>query len=77
MFVSSTRLCIHNIPATVDDAKLRKVVLKAVGDREARLTEVSIQILIELNLFLYKHKVAMKNLASGGMLLFVYYQLNL
>ncbi|KAK3696107.1 hypothetical protein RRG08_061882 [Elysia crispata] len=42
IFVSSTRLCIHNIPATVDDAKLRKIIIKAVGDREARLTECRI-----------------------------------
>ncbi|RUS81801.1 hypothetical protein EGW08_010438 [Elysia chlorotica] len=42
VFVSSTRLCIHNIPPTVDDAKLRKIIIKAVGDREARLTECRI-----------------------------------
>ncbi|GFS08779.1 RNA-binding protein 28 [Elysia marginata] len=42
VFVSSTRLCIHNIPATIDDAKLRKILIKAVKDRDAKITECRI-----------------------------------
>uniref|UniRef100_A0A8D0E4H1 RNA binding motif protein 28 n=1 Tax=Salvator merianae TaxID=96440 RepID=A0A8D0E4H1_SALMN len=31
IFVSRTRLCIHNLPKSVDDARLRKLMLQAVG----------------------------------------------
>ncbi|XP_062990520.1 RNA-binding protein 28 [Elgaria multicarinata webbii] len=31
IFVSRTRLCVHNLPKSVDDARLRKLMLQAVG----------------------------------------------
>ncbi|KAI8791659.1 RNA-binding protein 28 [Biomphalaria glabrata] len=42
IFVSSTRLCVHNIPATVTDQRLRKIVYQAAGDRSAKVTECRI-----------------------------------
>ena len=41
VFISTTRLCVRNIPTRVDDTQLRKVYLKAVGDKAAVITEVS------------------------------------
>ncbi|XP_025033274.1 RNA-binding protein 28-like, partial [Python bivittatus] len=31
IFVSQTRLCVHNLPKSVNDAALRKIMLQAVG----------------------------------------------
>ncbi|BFZ09199.1 hypothetical protein BsWGS_12238 [Bradybaena similaris] len=42
VFVSSTRLCVHNIPPTVSDQELRKIVLTAAGDGQAKLVECRI-----------------------------------
>ena len=40
IFVSTTRLCIRNLPITVDDKKLKQEFLKAAGDKSAVITEV-------------------------------------
>lgn len=41
MYVSKTRLCVHNLPKSVDDKKLRALCLEAVKDQKAvRITEV-------------------------------------
>ncbi|CAG5134176.1 unnamed protein product, partial [Candidula unifasciata] len=42
VFVSSTRLCVHNIPPTVTDQQLREIVVKAAGDKQAKLVECRI-----------------------------------
>ncbi|XP_051890152.1 RNA-binding protein 28 [Pristis pectinata] len=42
IFVSPTRLCIHNIPKSVTDKQLRKLCLQAVGTKEARIKECRI-----------------------------------
>ncbi|XP_062929034.1 RNA-binding protein 28 [Mobula hypostoma] len=42
IFVSPTRLCIHNIPKSVTDEQLRKLCLQAVGAKEARIKECRI-----------------------------------
>ncbi|CAL1541094.1 unnamed protein product [Lymnaea stagnalis] len=36
IFVSSTRLCVHNIPPTVVDQRLRQIVYQAAGDKSAK-----------------------------------------
>lgn len=42
VFVSQTRLCVHNLPKSVDDATLRKIMLQAAGGAAgARIKEVS------------------------------------
>ena len=41
IFVSTTRLCVHNIPVRVDDKQLKTIFLKAAEDRKAHITEVS------------------------------------
>lgn len=42
VFVSQTRLCVHNLPKSVDDAALRKTMLQAAGGAAgARIKEVS------------------------------------
>ena len=42
IFVSSTRLSVHNIPVNVDEKQLKKVFLKACGDKTALVNEVRI-----------------------------------
>ncbi|XP_064629377.1 RNA-binding protein 28-like [Lineus longissimus] len=42
VFVSKTRLCVRNIPPTVDDQALRKVYMKSVDNRNAKITECRI-----------------------------------
>lgn len=43
IFVSRTRLCVHNLPKSVDDARLRKLMLQAVsGESGVRIKEVSL-----------------------------------
>ncbi|XP_059150152.1 RNA-binding protein 28-like [Physella acuta] len=42
IFVSSTRLCVHNLPSTVTDQALRKVVYQAAQDKAAKITECRI-----------------------------------
>ncbi|XP_042325887.1 RNA-binding protein 28 [Sceloporus undulatus] len=40
IFVSRTRLCVHNLPKSVDDARLRKLMLQAMGSaRGIRIKE--------------------------------------
>ncbi|KAM8820182.1 RNA-binding protein 28 [Eudromia elegans] len=40
VFVSRTRLCVHNLPKAVDSARLRRLMLAAAGGRRAaRITE--------------------------------------
>lgn len=39
IFVSSTRLCVHNIPTKVDEKELRQVLLNAAEDPQAKITE--------------------------------------
>ncbi len=41
IFVSTTRLCVRNIPIQVKDKDLKKVFLKAVNDKSAVITEVN------------------------------------
>lgn len=41
MFVSKTRLCVHNLPKSVDNKKLKSLCLQAVkGAKGVRITEV-------------------------------------
>lgn len=42
IFISPTRICVHNIPTQVDDKELRKVYLNAVNDKSAIITECRI-----------------------------------
>ena len=42
IFVSQTRLCLHNLPKAVDDKQLRKLLLEATaGEKGVRIQEVS------------------------------------
>ncbi|XP_013772254.1 RNA-binding protein 28-like, partial [Limulus polyphemus] len=41
-FVSPIRLMVHNIPASVDDRKLKGIFLQAVGDTKSRITEARV-----------------------------------
>ena len=41
MFVSTTRLTVHNIPKNIDDAGLKAVFAKAVGVKNYAIKEVS------------------------------------
>lgn len=38
-YVSTTRLCIHNLPETIDDGKLKKLMLTAASDSSAKIIE--------------------------------------
>ena len=40
VFISPTRLCVHNLPPSVDDRKLRRTVLQLLDDRNVNITEV-------------------------------------
>ena len=40
IFVSDTRLCVRNIPATTTDKQLRQIFLEAANDKKAKITEV-------------------------------------
>lgn len=41
VFVSKTRLCVHNLPKSVDNKKLKALCLQAVkGAKGVRITEV-------------------------------------
>ncbi|XP_032895905.1 RNA-binding protein 28 [Amblyraja radiata] len=42
IFVSPTRLCVHNVPKSVTDQQLRKLCLQAAGTKEARIKECRI-----------------------------------
>ncbi|XP_076800852.1 RNA-binding protein 28-like isoform X2 [Clavelina lepadiformis] len=43
VFVSTTRLCIHNLPRTTDDAALKNLFLKhAGGGKDVKITEVRV-----------------------------------
>ncbi|XP_078275721.1 RNA-binding protein 28 [Rhinoraja longicauda] len=42
IFVSPTRLCVHNVPKSVTDQQLRKLCLQAAGAKEARIKECRI-----------------------------------
>lgn len=39
IFVSPTRLCVHNLPKAVDSVRLRSLLLRLLG-RDTRVTEV-------------------------------------
>ncbi|XP_052008898.1 RNA-binding protein 28 [Xyrauchen texanus] len=39
VYVSQTRLCVHNLPKSVTQPKLRKICISAAGDKTARITE--------------------------------------
>ena len=42
IFVSQTRLCLHNLPKAVDDKQLQKLLLEATaGEKGVRIKEVS------------------------------------
>ncbi|RWS09599.1 RNA recognition motif-containing protein-like protein [Dinothrombium tinctorium] len=41
-FVSPTRLCIHNLPPEINDAKLRQIFKQAVNDKKAVITEAKV-----------------------------------
>ena len=41
MFISTTRLSVHNLPTSVDDKKLKTVILGLLADKSAKITEVS------------------------------------
>lgn len=36
-FISDNRLCIHNLPAKLDDKKLRQLFLEAAKDKKAQI----------------------------------------
>lgn len=40
IFVSPTRLVVHNVPKSFNNNRLHDVCLKAVGDKSAKLKEV-------------------------------------
>ncbi|XP_048409881.1 RNA-binding protein 28 isoform X2 [Stegostoma tigrinum] len=42
IFVSKTRLCVHNIPKSLTDQQLRKLCLEAAGTKDARVKECRI-----------------------------------
>ena len=42
MFVSDTRLSIHNIPTSVDDKQLKELIIKKMDDKTVRVTECRI-----------------------------------
>ena len=42
MFISPNRLCVRNLPPTLTDQQLRRVFLKAVGEKKAKLTEAKV-----------------------------------
>ena len=43
IFVSRTRLCLHNLPKAVDDKRLRKLLLNATGgEKGVRIKEVRV-----------------------------------
>lgn len=42
IFVSPTRLCVHNIPVSCDNKKLKGIFLKSAGDKEAQINECRI-----------------------------------
>ena len=42
IFISPYRLCVRNIPPTVDEKQLKKIYRDAAGDKSAVVTEVSI-----------------------------------
>lgn len=43
IFVSRTRLCLHNLPKAVDDTQLRKLLLNASrGEKGVRIKEVRV-----------------------------------
>ncbi|KAL5010538.1 hypothetical protein ScPMuIL_012843 [Solemya velum] len=39
IFISTTRLCVRNLPTHVDDKELRGILLKSVGHKSAKITE--------------------------------------
>ncbi len=41
VYVSKTRLCVHNLPKNVDQQKLQKLCLSAAGGKGVRITEVT------------------------------------
>ncbi|XP_076324339.1 RNA-binding protein 28 [Tachypleus tridentatus] len=41
-FISPVRLMVHNLPASVDDRRLKGMFLQAVGDHKARITEARV-----------------------------------
>ena len=40
IFVSSTRLCVHNLPTSVDDKQLRRIYIRAAKNKAAIVSEV-------------------------------------
>ena len=44
IFISPYRLCVRNIPPAVDDKQLKKIYIKAAGDKSAVVTEVCIYL---------------------------------
>lgn len=40
VYVSKTRLCVHNLPKSVHQPKFRKLCLTAAGGKGVRITEV-------------------------------------
>lgn len=42
IFVSPTRLCLHNLPKAVDSARLRRLLLRVAGGRGVRIKEVGL-----------------------------------
>ena len=41
IFVSGTRLAVHNLPKAVDDKALRELARKAAKDKNTKITEVN------------------------------------
>ena len=53
VFVSDKRLCVRNLPVSVDNKQLRRIFLKASGSKAAKITEVqqTARIFYEIKVF--------------------------
>lgn len=48
MFVSPTRLVVHNLPPSVNDKQLKSLCFTATNDVDAKIVEVCIFFILEL-----------------------------
>ena len=46
VFISTTRLCVRNVPVRVEEKELKKIYLKAADGAAASITEVTIPLYI-------------------------------
>ena len=55
VFISPLRLCVRNIPATVQDQQLRTMFQQAAGDKKAVVTEVGLHVVAYIIMEDYRH----------------------